>query len=35
MALQNNGDLSSGNNLQNTFGQDWSKIYAAPLKIQP
>ena len=35
MGLQNNGDLSSGNNLQNTFGQDWSKIYAAPLKIQP
>ena len=35
MALQNNGDLSSGNNLQNTFGQDWSKIYAATLKIQP
>ena len=35
MGLQNNGDLSSGNNLQNAFGQDWSKIYAAPLKIQP
>lgn len=35
MGLQNNGDLSNGNNLQNTFGQDWSKIYAAPLKIQP
>ena len=35
MGLQNNGDLSIGNNLQNTFGQDWSKIFAAPSKIQP